>query len=115
MPVTFDDRAFLRGLHEALQDFKQVGEENLETVAKEILTTAQEDVHVLSGETKASLGIQKGVDANGPFVLVGVVNREALGNDPNKAVYEEYGTKGKGPVAFMRRALQRVLTKGGTS
>lgn len=112
MSVVFDDRAFLAGLHKACEDFKAVGEANIAHVADEILETAQNDVHVLSGETKASLGTRRGVDAKGRYVDVGVTNREALGSDPNKAVYEEYGTRDTAPIAFMRRAIATVANKG---
>jgi hypothetical protein len=112
MSVSFDDSAFLAGLHQALEDFKVIGEQHIEAVAEEILETAQSDVHVLSGETKASLGAQRGIDpVEGPYVEVGVTNRAALGSDPNKAVFEEFGTRTTAPVAFMRRAIARVISR----
>jgi HK97 gp10 family phage protein len=102
--ITVDDRAFLSSLTAALKQLDRDGEAILHDVGAQVVDKAKSlaprlktpDPRYTPGHLAASIGMEAGRDAQGPWIDVGTKAEYAL--------FVEYGTFKDRPQPFMRPA-----------
>lgn len=92
-----DDAEFIRGLEQAVAELHIRTEQGLQRFGMEVANRAKQFCPVDTGRLRASIGIEPGKDAQGPYVDVGT--------SVTYGPYVEYGTSKARAQPFMRPAL----------
>jgi len=101
MPFTVDDRAFMSGVSDLMERWRQNTRKGMTRYGDAAAEGMKRHIHSESGELAASVGIQEHLDQDPPYLEVGAFE---TGPDPH-GLYVEYGTSKMAAEPFARPAL----------